>query len=90
MKRDILRRWPLDTPTGVVGILTLISGILLLIVLGDGIAHVFRGFVPWVSGSRVGEIYWQSVGFGIKISFIFLLFSGSLITFFLLKFFERR
>jgi hypothetical protein len=72
------------------GILTLISGLLLLIVLGDGVAHAFRAFIPWVSGSRVGEVYWQSVSFGIKTSFMFLLFSGSLILFILLKFSERR
>lgn len=90
MKRDIIRRWRLDTSTGVMGILTLISGLLLFIVIGDGIAHIFRSFVPLVSGSRVEEIYWQSIGFGIKTSFIFMIFSGSLIIFFLLKFSERR
>lgn len=90
MKRDILRRWRLDTPTGVLGILALISGLLLFIVIGGGFAKVFRMFVPWVSGSRVGEVYWQSIGFGIKTSFLFLIFSGSLIIFFLLKFLERR
>lgn len=90
MKRNIIRRWRLDTSTGVMGILTLISGVLLFILIGDGIAHIFRSFVPMVSGSRVGEIYWQSIGFGIKISFIFMIFSGSLIILLLLKFFERR
>jgi len=90
VKRDIIRRWNLDTLVGSVGILTLISGLLLLVVLGDGIAHAFRAFMPWVSGSRVGEVYWQSIGFGIKISFMFLLFMGSLIFFILLKFSNRR
>ena len=89
-KRNIRRRCCLDTPAGIVGILTLISGLLLLIVLGDGIAHTFRAFLPWVSGSRVGEVYWQSIGFGIKTSFMFILFSGSLILFIILKFSERR
>ncbi|EGW37331.1 MULTISPECIES: hypothetical protein [unclassified Desulfosporosinus] len=90
MKRDIIRRWRLDTSTGIMGILTLISGLLLFVVIGDGIAHIFRLFVPFVSGTRIGEVYWQSIGFGIKISFIFMIFSGSLIILFLLKFFERR
>ena len=90
MKRDIIRRWRLDTSIGVMGILTLFSGLLLLVVIGDGIAHVFRSFVPFVAGSRVGEVYWQSIAYGIKTSFIFLIFSGSLIILFLLKFFERR
>lgn len=90
MKRDIIRRWRLDTATGLMGILTLISSILLFIVIGDGIAHIFRSFVPLVSGSRVGEVYWQSIGFGIKTSFIFLIFCSSLIILILLKLSERR
>lgn len=89
MKQDILRRWRLDTSVGVMGILTVISGLLLFIVIGDGIAYIFRSFVPLVSGSRVADVYWQSIGIGLKISFMFLIFSGSLIIFFLLKFFER-
>ena len=90
MTRNLIRRWRLDTLAGTVGILTLISGLLLLMVIADGVAHVFRAYMPWVSGSRVGEVYWQSVGYGIKTSFMFLLFSGSLIFFILLKISERR
>lgn len=85
MRRNIICRWRLDTPTVVMGILTLISGLLLFIVIGNGISQIFRSFVPWVSGTRVGEVYWQSIGFGIKTSFLFLFFSGSLIIFFVLK-----
>ncbi|EHQ87351.1 hypothetical protein DesyoDRAFT_0142 [Desulfosporosinus youngiae DSM 17734] len=90
MKRDIIRRWRLDTPTGVVGILSLISAVLLFVVIGAGFAYIFRLFVPWVSGPRVGEVYWYSLAFGIKASFLLLLFIGSLITFCLLKLSERR
>ncbi len=90
MKRDIIRRWQLDTSTGIMGILTLVSGLSLLVVIGDGVAHIFRSYVPLVSGSRVGEVYWQSIGFGIKTSFIFILFSASLIIFFMLKLSGRR
>ena len=90
MRRNIIRRWRLDTPTRVMGIITLISGLLLFVVIGNGVSQIYRSFVPWVSGSRVGEVYWQSIGFGIKTSFIFLIFSGSLIVFFVLKLSERR
>lgn len=90
IKRDIIRRWRLDTAMGVMGILTLISGLLLFVVIGDGMAYIFRSFTPWVYGSHVGEVYWQSIRFGLKASFIFLIFSGSLIILFLLKFSERR
>jgi len=90
MRRNIVRRWRLDTPTGVMSILILISGLLLFVVIGNGVSQIFRAFVPWVSGSRVGEVYWQSIGFGIKTSFIFIIFSGSIIIFFLLKLFRRH
>jgi hypothetical protein len=90
MEREISRRWRLDNYKGVVGILTLISGVLLLIVIAGGVAHAFRVFIPFLPGSRVEEIYWHSIGFGLKTSFLFLIFSGSLIIFFLLKFFDRR
>ncbi len=90
MKRNIMRRWRLDTPTVVMGIIAIISGVLLFIVIGNGISQIFRSFVPWVSGSRVGEVYWQSIGFGIKTSFIFLCFSSSFIIFILLKLSRRR
>lgn len=90
MRRNIIRRWRLDTPTGVMGIITLVSALALFVVIGNGISQIFRSFVPWVSGSRVGEVYWQSIGFGLKTSLIFLIFSGSLIIFFLLKISGRR
>lgn len=90
LKRDMIRRWHLDTPTGVMGILLLTSAVLLFVVIGGGFAYIFRSFVPWVSGPRVGEVYWYSLGFGLKVSFLFILFIGSLITFFLLKLNERR
>jgi len=89
-KRNVIRRWRLDTPTGVMGIITLISALLLFVVIGNGISQIFRSFVPWVSGSRVGEVYWQSIRFGFMTSFVFLVFSGSLIIFFLLKLSRRR
>lgn len=89
-RRNFIRRRRLDTQTGVMGIITLISGLLLFVVIGNGISQIFRSFVPWVSGSRVGEVYWQSIGFGIKTSLIFLFFSGSLIIFFVLKLSGRR
>lgn len=90
MKRDMIRRWRLDTPIGVMGILLLTSGLLSFIVIGAGFAYIFRSFVPWVSGARVGEVYWYSLGFGIKASFLLLLFVGSLIMFCLFKLNERR
>ncbi len=90
LKKDLLRRWRLDSPVGVMGIIAIISGFALFIVMGQGIAEVIRGAIPWVAGSRVSATYWTSIGYAFKASLIFLVFCGSLIVFFLLKLFYRR
>lgn len=90
MKKEMIRRWHLDTPVGVVGIIALLSGAALFMIIGQGIAKVIRGAIPWVAGSTVGAVYWSSIGFALKASFIFLLFCSSLIIFFLLKTYYRR
>jgi len=90
MKKEMVRRWHLDTPVGVMGIIALLSGIALFMLIGQGIAKVIRGAIPWVAGSTVGAVYWSSIGFALKASFIFLLFCSSLIFFFLLKMYYRR
>lgn len=90
MRRNIVRRWRLDTPAGVMGILTALSALLLIVVIGNGISQIFRSYVPWVSGTRVGDVYWQSIGFGIITSFLLLVFCGSLIIILIHKLFGRR
>ena len=89
LKIDIIRRWRLDTSAGTLGIITLILGGLLLVAIGDSVAHVFQLFIPWVAGSNVGRVYWQSIGIAIKTSFLFLLFIVSLIMFLYIKFTEH-
>ena len=90
MKLGIIRRWRLDTPTGVLGTIILISGVLFFIIIGTGIARIFRSFVPWVDGTRVGEVYWQSLSFGFKASILLLIFGGALMAYLFLKFTDRR
>lgn len=90
MRRNIFRSWRVDMLTGIMGILTLTSCILLLVIIGNGFSKIYRYLLPWVAGSRVGEVYWQSIGFGIMMSFVFLIFSVSLIIFFLLRTSGRR
>ena len=72
-KRDLVQRWRLDTPGGIVGILVLISGIVLLMTLGQGLARIFRNTIPWVTGGNMETVYWQSMiykSFGIKVGAI--------------------
>lgn len=90
MKKEMVRRWHLDTPVGVMGIIALLSGVALFVVIVQGIAKVIRGAIPWVAGSTVGAVYWSSIGFALKASFIFLIFCCSIIIFFLLKLYYHR
>ncbi len=89
-KRDIIRRFRLDTPTGISGILLVASAIILLFILGNGAAQIFRDYVPWISGRRIGDVYWQSISFGIKAALTFMIFSGSLIAFIIFKIIGRN
>lgn len=82
-------RRDLDTPVGLMGILVLIIGIGILVTLGQALTGIFRNVIPWVSGSQVASVYWQSITFGIKASFLFILFTVSLIVFLILKFNQR-
>lgn len=89
-KRDLLRRWKLDTTTGIAGILAIISTLLLFIVIANGVARIFRSFVPWVSGPRAGEIYWYSISFGMKASVLFIILIISLFVILVHKFSQRH
>ncbi|MHB1654668.1 MAG: hypothetical protein ACYCVD_19805 [Desulfitobacteriaceae bacterium] len=90
LKRDFVQHWRLDTPIGTMGILVILAGMGLLVTLGQGLAKIFRSFVPWVSGGNMATVYWQSIGFGFKASFLLLIFFAALIAFLVLKLFENR
>ncbi|HWQ70698.1 MAG TPA: hypothetical protein VN370_00080 [Desulfitobacteriaceae bacterium] len=90
LKKKILRYWQQRTPVGVLGIITIIFGLALFVIIAQGLARVYQLFIPYVSGGKIGQAYWSSIGFGIKTSFAFLLFLSSLILFIMLRFFWRR
>lgn len=90
LKKDFIRRWKMDTPVGLMGIIAVMSGLVLFVILIQGIAEVIQGTIPWVAGSRVAETYWSSIGYAFKASFAFLAFSISVIVFFLLRLFYRH
>ena len=90
LKKDIVRRWRLDTPIGVVGIIVLVSALALFGFVFQGVVTIIRASIPWVKGSTVGTLYWSSLTFALKFSFVFVLFCGSLILFFVLKIHSRR
>lgn len=90
IKRELTQRWQLDTPIGIVGIIVIFSGLGLFLLIGQGIAKIFRAAIPWVTGNSVGTIYWTSIGFALKVSFVFLLFCTSLLVLLWLKTHYRR
>jgi len=90
MKKHLKRRWHLDTPVGVMGIIAILSGLALFVIIGQGLATMFRGAMPWVNGTNVSVVYWSSIWFAIKAGFVFLLFCSSLVFFFLFKMYYRR
>ncbi len=85
-----LRRWNADLPAGLVGILAVSSGLLLIVVLGSGVIEMFRATIPWVAGARLGDIYWASIAFSVRVAFSFLLFCASLAAFLFMRFIKRR
>ena len=89
-KKKILRYWKLDTPAGVMGILSIVFGLALLVIIAQGTARIFQLFIPYVSGAKIGQAYWSSVGFGIKASLTFMCFLSSFILFIMLRFLWRR
>ncbi|KLU63536.1 hypothetical protein CEB3_c00850 [Peptococcaceae bacterium CEB3] len=90
LKKKIVRKWRLDTPVGVLGILIPLVGFLLFAILAQGLSDFFRIAIPWVSGGNISTVYWQSIGFGIKASFLFLLFVVIIVAYTILKIMERR
>ncbi len=90
LKYDLIRKWRLDSPFGILGIIILVSGLFLLILIGEGVARYFRILLPWVAGAKVSDVYWTSLFFGLKFSIAFILFSGALIIFLVLKTQQRR
>lgn len=75
----------LDSPLGVVGILFITSGIILLIIIGQAFAAIFRNMMPLVTGSSVAGAYWSSVFFALKFSVFLLVFIISFVAFIYFK-----
>lgn len=90
LKQDIMKRLRLNTSTGLIGMVMGIAGIMLLTTLVMGFAKVYRNMFLWVSGSRVNEVYWESIRFGLQAGVFLLLFCGSVIIYFIVKGNSRR
>lgn len=90
LKKALTRRWPLDTSVGIVGVIAVLSGLGFFLLLGQGIAKIFRASIPWVAGTSMSTMYWFSIGLALKMSFVCLVFITSLLLLLWLKIHYRR
>jgi len=89
-KRQSGKKWSMDSPLGIMGILLITSGIIILLIIGQAFASVFRNMVPIVGGTQVAGVYWSSVVLAIKFSFAFLVFIVVIILIVLTRVSRRR
>ena len=89
-RRNDGKKWRLDSPLGVMGILFMTSGIILMVIIGQAFAAMFRNMMPLVTGTSVAGAYWSSILFALKIVLFLLIFICSFIAILYFKFFGSR
>lgn len=89
-KRHNVKRRRGDSPLGGVGILLIISGIFLMLIIGQAFSLFFRSIIPLVSGPQIAGTYWSSVFLGLKASVVFMVFIVSLMVILFFKITGRR
>ncbi len=89
-KRHRVKKRQLDSPLGMVGILCIGSGFLLIVLIGQAIAAIFRNMIPIVAGAQVAGAYWSSIVFALKISLFLMIFIISIILILFYRLTRRR
>ncbi len=89
-KKHIGKKRRLDSPAGVMGILFIMSGIIVMVIIGQAFAAMFRNMMPLVSGTAVAGTYWSSIIFALKMSVFLIAFICSFIAIIYYKFFSGR
>lgn len=89
-KRHKVKKHYGDSSLGVMGILLIITGIILMIIVGQAFAAFFRNIIPLVSGSQVAGTYWSSFFLALKASVVFMVFLVSLVFILFHRFSGRR
>lgn len=89
-KRHSVKKRRADSPLGLMGILFIISGIFLMILIGQAFATMFRSMMPIVSGTQIAGAYWSSVFFALKVCIILIVLIVSMIGFLIYRFSKRR
>lgn len=90
LKRHSAKKWRLDSPGGFMGILLIVSGIILMTLVGQAFAAIFRHMIPLVAGTEVSSVYWSSIIFALKMSLAFIIFSVALIGYLFFRFTRRK
>jgi hypothetical protein len=79
----------LDSPLGIMGILIITSAVIVLVIIGQAFAAVFRNMIPIVGGNQIAGIYWYSITFAFKVTLALLLLFVSVVVYLFLKFTRR-
>lgn len=83
-RHSVKKKKRLDSPFGILGILMLGLGIGLITIIGQLLSSFYRNMIPFVTGNSVAGVYWSSVAFAIKMSFVLIcLFIGTVALLFL-------
>jgi len=89
-KRHSVKKWSLDSPLGIMGILLIIAGIIIMIIIGQAFATIFRSMIPVVGGNQVAGVYWSSISLAIKFSLALFIFFICIVVIIYLKFLRRK
>lgn len=89
-RRNVGKKWRMDSPLGVMGILFITSGIIVMIIIGQAFAAMFRNMMPLVTGTSVAGTYWSSIIFALKMSMFLIVFIISFIAILYYKFSSGR
>jgi len=89
-RRHSRKKRYLDSSLGLMGILIIISGIAVMVFIGQAIAVIFRNMIPFVGGAQIAGVYWYSVTFALKMCLALLILFVSIIGFLIFKFARNR
>ena len=89
-KRHSVKKWSLDSPLGIMGILLIIAGVIIMIIIGQAFATIFRSMIPVVGGNQVAGVYWSSISLAIKFSLALFIFFSCIVVIIYLKFLRRK
>ena len=89
-KRQSGRKRNLDSPFSLLGIMCTGIGIIILVLMGQTFASVYRNMIPIVNGAQVADAYWSSLAFALKFSLMMILLFVTLVLSIIFRFTRRK